>query len=96
MHQRFFDVNRFHYDAGFSPLCAMIVDLFLTLLPIALLIALGAGLRQQNFLADAFWPQAERLCYFILLPPCSSTAWPRPICAACPLATWWRYCCWRH
>ena len=68
MHKRFFDVNRFHYDAGFSPLCAMIVDLFLTLLPIALLIALGAGLRQQNFLADAFWPQAERLCYFILLP----------------------------
>lgn len=42
--------------------------LLLALLPIALLIALGAWLRHRRFLADAFWPQAERLGYYVLLP----------------------------
>lgn len=46
----------------------MTVSLLLALLPIALLIALGAWLRQSRFLADAFWPQAERLGYYVLLP----------------------------
>ncbi|WP_232628133.1 AEC family transporter [Methylobacterium sp. Leaf118] len=40
----------------------------LALLPIVLLIALGAVLRRRRFLAEAFWPQAERLAYFVLLP----------------------------
>ncbi|MCJ8140893.1 AEC family transporter [Falsirhodobacter halotolerans] len=38
------------------------------LIPIVLLIGLGAVLKQRAFLADAFWPQAERLSYYILLP----------------------------
>lgn len=38
------------------------------LLPIVLLIALGAALRRTRFLSEAFWPQAERLSYFVLLP----------------------------
>ncbi|MCJ2013890.1 AEC family transporter [Methylobacterium sp. J-076] len=42
--------------------------LLLALLPIALLIGLGAGLRRAGFLAEAFWPQAERLGYYVLLP----------------------------
>ncbi|MCA5917760.1 AEC family transporter [Pectobacterium brasiliense] len=46
----------------------MIVSLLLALLPIALLIVLGSWLRQRSFLAAAFWPQAERLGYYILLP----------------------------
>lgn len=46
----------------------MTLALLLALLPIALLIALGAWLRQSRFLADAFWPQAERLGYYVLLP----------------------------
>lgn len=46
----------------------MILSLLLALLPIALLIALGAWLRHSQFLADAFWPQAERLGYYVLLP----------------------------
>lgn len=40
----------------------------LALLPIVILIALGLVLRRRRFLSDAFWPQAERLAYFVLLP----------------------------
>ncbi|CAH2602862.1 putative transmembrane protein [Rhodovastum atsumiense] len=40
----------------------------LALLPVILLIGLGAWLRRSGFLAAGFWPQAERLCYFVLLP----------------------------
>jgi hypothetical protein len=40
----------------------------LALAPPALMIALGFGLRRARFLDEAFWPQAERLCYFVLLP----------------------------
>ncbi|MCJ2021892.1 AEC family transporter [Methylobacterium sp. E-065] len=40
----------------------------LALAPVVLLIALGHGLRRQEFLAEAFWPQAERLGYYVLLP----------------------------
>lgn len=40
----------------------------LALLPVVLLTALGFALRRRRFLADAFWPQAERLGYFVLLP----------------------------
>ncbi|MFT3690312.1 AEC family transporter [Paenirhodobacter sp.] len=43
-------------------------DIFLALLPIALLLAAGQVLRRRRFLAEGFWPQAERLGYFILLP----------------------------
>lgn len=39
-----------------------------TIVPIALLIALGYWLRTSGFLADAFWPAAERLSYYVLLP----------------------------
>lgn len=42
--------------------------LLLALLPIALLIMLGAWLKHRAFLADSFWGQAERLGYYILLP----------------------------
>lgn len=40
----------------------------LALVPIVLLIGLGHGLKRTGFIADAFWPQAERLAYFVLLP----------------------------
>lgn len=40
----------------------------LALLPVVLLIALGMGLQRGGFLDDAFWPGAERLAYFVLLP----------------------------
>jgi len=40
----------------------------IALIPVALMIALGYGLRRSGFIAEAFWPQAERLCYFVLLP----------------------------
>jgi malonate transporter len=42
--------------------------ILLALLPVILLIALGTWLRHRAFLAESFWPQAERLGYFILLP----------------------------
>ncbi|WP_273820466.1 MULTISPECIES: AEC family transporter [Pseudomonas] len=46
----------------------MNATLILALVPIALLIALGAWLRHARFLAEGFWPQAERLGYYVLLP----------------------------
>ena len=46
----------------------MIGEVLLAFLPIILLIALGVELRRRRFLADIFWPQAERLGYFVLLP----------------------------
>lgn len=38
------------------------------LVPVVLLIGLGAGLRRSGFLAETFWPQAERLSFYVLLP----------------------------
>nr|WP_311527247.1 AEC family transporter [uncultured Ralstonia sp.] len=46
----------------------MTAAILLALAPVALLVVLGYGLRHTGFIADAFWPQAERLCYYILLP----------------------------
>lgn len=46
----------------------MTYALLMALLPIALLIALGAWLKHRAFVADSFWPQAERLGYYVLLP----------------------------
>lgn len=46
----------------------MIATLLLALAPIAFLIGLGAWLRRSHFLAESFWPQAERLGYYVLLP----------------------------
>jgi malonate transporter and related proteins len=46
----------------------MIATLLLALAPIALLIATGAWLRRSHFLAESFWPQAEKLGYYVLLP----------------------------
>lgn len=46
----------------------MIGSILLALGPVALLIALGHGMRRLSFLPDAFWPQAERLSYYVLLP----------------------------
>lgn len=46
----------------------MIKAILLALLPIVLLISLGHILRHRRFLEDSFWPQAERLGYFVLLP----------------------------
>src|SRR5262245_46748109 len=40
----------------------------LALLPAVILTALGMVLRNRQSLADSFWPQAERLGYFVLLP----------------------------
>lgn len=42
--------------------------ILLALAPIVLIIALGHLLRRRAFLAEGFWPQAERLSYYILLP----------------------------
>lgn len=46
----------------------MVTALLLALVPIALLIACGALLQRRAFVADSFWPQAERLGYYVLLP----------------------------
>lgn len=46
----------------------MIGAILLALATPAGLIGLGAWLRHIQFLPDAFWPGAERLAYFVLLP----------------------------
>ena len=45
------------------------LDISFSLLPVFLLIALGAGLRRAGFPGDAAWPPLERLVYFVLFPP---------------------------
>lgn len=44
------------------------IDIFLLVLPVFLVIAIGNFLWRSGFLADSFWPAAEKLAYFILLP----------------------------
>lgn len=46
----------------------MSAAVLLALMPVVLVIALGAVLRHRGFLDAAFWPQAERLGYYVLLP----------------------------
>jgi malonate transporter and related proteins len=46
----------------------MIYPLILAILPIIILIGLGIFLRRQDMFDPEFWPQAERLSYFVLLP----------------------------
>lgn len=47
---------------------AVTTALVLALVPIALLIMLGVWLRTSNFIGEAFWPHAEKLGYYVLLP----------------------------
>ena len=46
----------------------MVWTLMSSLVPIALLIALGTVLRRRAFVEAGFWPQAERIGYYVLLP----------------------------
>lgn len=46
----------------------MTQQILLALTPIALLIALGHVLRRRRFVPDHFWPSAERLGYYVLVP----------------------------
>jgi predicted permease len=43
-------------------------QVLLALLPIVILIGLGAILRRRKFIEDGFWPHAERLSFYVLLP----------------------------
>jgi malonate transporter and related proteins len=46
----------------------MLTEVLAALLPVALLIGFGFVLRRRQLLPDMFWPQAEWLAYFVLLP----------------------------
>jgi predicted permease len=46
----------------------MTAMVLLALMPVTLLIGLGYVLSRSAFMSEAFWPQAERICYFLLLP----------------------------
>jgi len=46
----------------------MLTQVLAALLPVALLIGFGFVLRRRQLLPDSFWPQAEWLAYFVLLP----------------------------
>lgn len=43
-------------------------EVLLALLPVVLIIGTGVALRKTDFIQPAFWPQAERLSYYVLLP----------------------------
>ena len=45
------------------------LDISFSLLPVFLLIALGAVLKRAGFPGDETWPPLERLVYFVLFPP---------------------------
>jgi malonate transporter and related proteins len=46
----------------------VIEGVILAFVPALLLMALGASLRAASFVGDGFWPGAERISYFILVP----------------------------
>ncbi len=46
----------------------MLSNVLAALLPVAMLIGFGMVLRRRQLLPDTFWPQAEWLAYFVLLP----------------------------
>lgn len=46
----------------------MIAHSLLALLPVLGLIGGGFAMKVRTFLKPEFWPQAEKLCYFVLLP----------------------------
>ncbi|MEY8880822.1 AEC family transporter [Donghicola sp. XS_ASV15] len=46
----------------------MTAAVLLALMPVVLVIVLAAILRHREFLDATFWPQAERLGYYVLLP----------------------------
>lgn len=46
----------------------MMEGVILAFVPALLLMALGAGLRAVAFVSDGFWPGAERISYFVLVP----------------------------
>lgn len=43
-------------------------SVLLALLPIVVMICVGMGLQRRKFLTSSFWPEAERLGYYVLLP----------------------------
>ncbi len=44
------------------------IAILAALVPVFLIIALGWGLKRGGFPGDAFWPLAEKLTYYLLLP----------------------------
>ena len=44
------------------------MDILQTITPIFLLILTGFALRRASFPSQEFWPQAERLTYYVLFP----------------------------
>lgn len=46
----------------------MTTAIVVALLPVIMLIGFGRAICVAKFLPDSFWPQAERLTYFVLLP----------------------------
>lgn len=54
-------------DRGGGGAAVTTVAIVLAILPIVVLIGLGAILRTRGVLEEGFWPEAERLGYFVLL-----------------------------
>lgn len=44
------------------------LSVVLAIVPVFLLIALGAGMKRADFPGDAFWPLADKVTYFIFFP----------------------------
>ncbi len=51
-----------------SPARRCAVNVFPTLLPIFILVLTGFVLRKAEFPSCTFWPQAERMTYYVLFP----------------------------
>jgi malonate transporter len=46
----------------------VLVHSLLALVPVLALIGTGFAMKARTFLSAEFWPQAEKLCYYVLLP----------------------------
>src|ERR671914_748120 len=47
---------------------AVLANSLLALVPVLALIGTGFAMKARTFLTGEFWPQAEKLCYYVLLP----------------------------
>jgi hypothetical protein len=72
--------------------------MFNALIPIFALILLGYALKRLHFPAGAFWPEAERITYYLFLPALivhnlAEADFSR--LAAAPMAAPWPWASWR-
>jgi malonate transporter len=63
---------------------------FLALLPVFIIITIGALLRRSKLMGDSHWAGVDHVCYFVLFPAIISRKSPQPISPTYRSGTWRR------